>query len=93
MKNALYFGDCLDVLREFSAEAADLTYLDPPFNSQVDYNILFSNPTGDRSKSQIEAFLDTWHWCEPSEQEFSSIDGIFISKMTSRVNPKKSLFQ
>ena len=73
MKNALYFGDCLDVLREFGAESVDLIYLDPPFNSKADYNVLFNSPTGDRSKSQIEAFEDTWHWCEQSEQEFSHI--------------------
>jgi len=73
MNNALYFGDCLEVLRDFPSECVDLIYLDPPFNSKADYNILFRNPMGDRSKSQIEAFDDTWHWCEQSEKEFSEI--------------------
>ena len=73
MKNALYFGDCLEVLRDIPPESVDLIYLDPPFNSNADYNILFRSPTGDRSQSQIEAFEDTWHWCEQSEREFSDI--------------------
>jgi site-specific DNA-methyltransferase (adenine-specific) len=72
MKNSLFFGDCLDVLREFNAESVDLIYLDPPFNSKADYNILFTSPTG-KSKSQIEAFEDTWHWSEQSEKEFADI--------------------
>ncbi|MCL1916472.1 MAG: restriction endonuclease [Desulfovibrionaceae bacterium] len=73
MKNALYFGDCLDVLRNLSYESVDLIYLDPPFNSKADYNILYKNPAGDKSKSQIEVFQDTWHWNEQSEQEFTNI--------------------
>ena len=60
-------------MRDLNAESVDLIYLDPPFNSKADYNVLFNSPTGDRSRSQIEAFEDTWHWCEQSEQEFSNI--------------------
>ena len=76
--NKLYFGDCLDIIKEFAgggygSQGADLIYLDPPFNSKADYNILYDNPTGDKSRSQIEAFEDTWHWGDQSEREFSDI--------------------
>ena len=61
--NALYFGDNLDVLRRHIADASiDLVYLDPPFNSQQDYNVLFAERNGTRSAAQIEAFTDTWTW-------------------------------
>ena len=60
--NALYYGDNLDVLRESVAAASvDLIYLDPPFNSNADYNVLFRSPAGRGSQAQIEAFEDTWH--------------------------------
>ena len=55
-KNALYFGDNLDVLRESVASVSvDLIYLDPPFNSARDYNILFASPKGQSSEAQITA--------------------------------------
>ena len=57
--NHLYYGDNLQVLREYIAdESADLIYLDPPFNSQANYNVLFRAPTGEQSQAQIEAFED-----------------------------------
>ncbi len=63
MKNALYYGDNLAVLREsIATESVDLVYLDPPFNSNANYNVLFKSPTGVGSQAQIEAFEDTWHW-------------------------------
>ncbi|MHB8496059.1 MAG: DNA methyltransferase [Casimicrobiaceae bacterium] len=63
MTNALYFGDNLDVLREsIKDESIDLIYLDPPFNSNATYNVLFKAPDGHDSEAQIEAFDDTWHW-------------------------------
>ena len=63
MPNALYYGDNLDVLREsIASESVDLVYLDPPFNSQANYNVLFRSPGGAGSQAQIEAFEDTWHW-------------------------------
>lgn len=61
--NKLYFGDNLDVLREYVADASvDLIYLDPPFNSQVRYNVLFKTPAEDVESAQVEAFKDTWSW-------------------------------
>ncbi|MDR1849670.1 MAG: restriction endonuclease [Zoogloeaceae bacterium] len=72
--NALYFGDNPDVLREHvKDEAVDLVYLDPPFNSARDYNILFSSPKGENSEAQITAFKDSWYWGEQAEREFSEI--------------------
>ena len=63
MTNALYYGDNLDVLRDsIASESVDLIYLDPPFNSNANYNVLFRSLAGNKSQSQIEAFEDTWHW-------------------------------
>lgn len=70
----LFFGDNLDVLREsIKDESIDLIYLDPPFNSNADYNVLFKSPKGLESHAQIEAFEDTWHWTEQAEKEFTEI--------------------
>jgi site-specific DNA-methyltransferase (adenine-specific) len=63
MTNKLYYGDNLDVLREHVADASvDLIYLDPPFNSNASYNILFKSPAGAGADASIEAFDDTWAW-------------------------------
>ncbi|MFM5981037.1 MAG: site-specific DNA-methyltransferase, partial [Sphaerospermopsis kisseleviana] len=59
----LYYGDNLQVLREnIPDESIDLIYLDPPFNSKANYNIIFKNATGEKSDAQITAFEDTWSW-------------------------------
>lgn len=59
----LFYGDNLQVLRDsIGDETVDLIYLDPPFNSKADYNVLFSTPKGERSEAQITAFEDTWEW-------------------------------
>ncbi|MFN8011132.1 MAG: DNA methyltransferase [Holophagaceae bacterium] len=72
--NHLYFGDNLNVLRDSIADASvDLVYLDPPFNSKRDYNLLFKSPEGGQSHAQIEAFEDTWHWTEQAEREYAEI--------------------
>ena len=63
MINKLYYGDNLDVMREHLAdESVDLIYLDPPFNSNASYNILFKSPAGAGADASIEAFDDTWAW-------------------------------
>jgi site-specific DNA-methyltransferase (adenine-specific) len=60
--NHLYYGDNLAVLRDSIAdETVDLIYLDPPFNSNASYNVLFKGPAGNESAAQIEAFDDTRH--------------------------------
>jgi site-specific DNA-methyltransferase (adenine-specific) len=72
----LYYGDNLSVLREhIKDETVDLVYLDPPFNSDSTYNVLFENPKGHESGAQITAFDDTWHWGEQAESEFGEILG------------------
>ena len=72
--NALYYGDNLAVLRESVAdETVDLIYLDPPFNSNASYNVLFKAPSGEQSQAQIEAFEDTWHWNESAERAFDEV--------------------
>src|SRR3984893_17109380 len=74
LMNQLYYGDNLQVLREHIAdESVDLIYLDPPFNSKRDYNLLFKSPKGLASEAQIEAFEDTWHWNEQAEREFDEL--------------------
>ena len=62
MTNKLYYGDNLEVLRTFADECVDLIYLDPPFNSNASYSILFKTPQGQGADAQIEAFDDTWKW-------------------------------
>jgi len=74
MANALYYGDNLAVLREsIATESVDLIYLDPPFNSAANYNVLFKAPSGERSQAQIEAFEDTWHWNDSAELAFVDV--------------------
>ena len=71
MRNALYYGDNLAVLREHVAdESVDLVYLDPPFNSNATYNVLFRERTGEESPAQIQAFTDTWEWTQETELTF-----------------------
>jgi site-specific DNA-methyltransferase (adenine-specific) len=61
--NILYYGDNLDVLgRHVADESVDLVYLDPPFNSNASYNVLFGHADGSQAAAQIKAFDDTWHW-------------------------------
>jgi site-specific DNA-methyltransferase (adenine-specific) len=72
--NTLYYGDNLDILREYVAdESVDLIYLDPPFNSNATYNVLFKAPGGEGSQAQIEAFEDSWHWNTHAEDAFDQV--------------------
>ena len=73
-KNQLYFGDNLDILRNHVADASvDLIYLDPPFNSNANYNVLFQEKGGQQSAAQITAFEDTWHWSLESESAYQDV--------------------
>jgi len=75
--NKLYYGDNLTVLKNcFDDESVDLIYLDPPFNSQATYNVLFKSTAGEQSRAQIEAFEDTWHWGDEAALAF---DGVMTS--------------
>ncbi|MGD0547465.1 MAG: DNA methyltransferase, partial [Terracidiphilus sp.] len=73
-KNKLYYGDNLDVLKLYlKDESVDLVYLDPPFNSRQDYNVLFAEKDGSQSSSQIHAFEDTWEWNIEAERTLEEI--------------------
>jgi DNA modification methylase len=72
--NTLYYGDNLEILRKYiKDESVDLIYLDPPFNSQRAYNVIFPDKTGKFSTAQIQAFEDTWSWGTESQQAFDEI--------------------
>jgi len=73
-QNTLFYGDNLAVMRAYIAdESVDLVYLDPPFNSNASYNVLFKAPDGHQSQAQIEAFDDTWHWTTSAEAAFDEV--------------------
>lgn len=72
--NRLFFGDNLEVLRgHIKDESVDLVYLDPPFNSKANYNVLFKERSGTVAQSQAEAFCDTWTWGPMAEQAFHDV--------------------
>jgi|SRR5918992_169743 adenine specific DNA methylase Mod len=72
--NKLYYGDNLELLREHvPSESVDLVYLDPPFNSNRSYNVLFKEKSGKDSPAQIEAFGDTWTWSYESESLYQEL--------------------
>jgi len=69
--NTLYYGDNLDILRDHVRdESVDLVYLDPPFNSNASYNVLFAAQDGTRSAAQIKAFEDTWRWDQAAAYDY-----------------------
>ena len=72
--NSLYYGDCFDVLRKhIPDESVDLIYLDPPFNSDRKYNLLFRQKSGEESQAQIEAFDDSWTWSQEAEGQYQEL--------------------
>ncbi len=74
--NVLYYGDNLEILRNrehFPDKCVDLIYLDPPFNSKKDYNILFKENGGVESEAQIKAFTDSWHWTQKAQDTYQDI--------------------
>ena len=72
--NQLYYGDNLDILRtHIPDESVDLIYIDPPFNSNQAYNVIFSETDGSSSQAQIQAFEDTWRWGETTEQAYHEL--------------------
>lgn len=73
-KNVLYYGDNLDILRRYiKDETIDLIYLDPPFKSNQNYNVLFKEQNGSRAAAQIQVFKDTWQWDLQSSKYFVEI--------------------
>jgi site-specific DNA-methyltransferase (adenine-specific) len=74
MENTLYYGDNLDILKRYiKDESVDLVYLDPPFKSSQNYNILFKEQNGSRAASQIRAFEDTWTWSQEDEAIYAEL--------------------
>lgn len=73
-ENFLYYGDNLDILRRYiEDESVDLVYLDPPFKSQQDYNVLFAERNGEQAAAQIKAFEDTWRWDRSAAEAYESV--------------------
>ena len=76
--NTLYYGDCLEVMSDWDDDVADLIYLDPPFNSNARYNILFGQGNGGKRRgerrAQMMAFDDTWHWDAAAVERYMLIE-------------------
>jgi len=73
-ENVFYYGDNLDILRRYiKDEIVDLIYLDPPFKSEQDYNVLFAEHNGSRAAAQIRAFEDTWRWDQAAAKAYQEI--------------------
>ena len=73
-RNQLFYGDNLDVLgRHVADESVDLVYLDPPFNSNASYNVLFAERDGTQAAAQIKAFEDTWRWDEGAARAYEDV--------------------
>lgn len=68
----LYYGDCLDWMSEWDDQCVDLIYLDPPFNSKTDYNVLYST---EGETAQFRAFVDTWEWDDKAALRFDRYEG------------------
>jgi adenine specific DNA methylase Mod len=87
--NRLYYGDNLAVLKGcIGDESVDLIYLDPPFNSRQDYNVLFRGSSGEQSRAQIQAFDDTWHWGDEAELAF---DGVMTGQNSDAAEMLRSM--
>ncbi len=70
--DVLYYGDNLEILRKYVSDGSvDLVYLDPPFNSNRDYNVIFKDESGRKSDAQLLAFEDTWHWGPDAEAQYA----------------------
>ncbi len=71
--NVLYYGDNLDVLRRHvKDQTVDLVYLDPPFNSNANYNVLFEEH-GEKAAAQVQAFTDTWTWDTDARADYEEV--------------------
>jgi DNA modification methylase len=73
-ENKLYYGDNLDILKKYIPdESVDLIYLDPPFNSNRNYNVLFREASGKEAQSQVKAFKDTWYWDKTAQETYDQL--------------------
>ena len=85
--NILYFGDNLDVMRNsLKTESVDLIYLDPPFKSAADYNVLFRAGGLKPDEAQMTAFKDTWTWDDGAQAAFAELQDISNPRLVSIVN-------
>jgi site-specific DNA-methyltransferase (adenine-specific) len=87
--NRLFYGDNLNVLRDrkqFPSDSVDLIYLDPPFNSKRNYNLLLKSPQGDASKAQVTAFEDTWVWGDGAALAFDEVMRSGFTKAAAMLN-------
>lgn len=93
-KNQLYFGDNLDILgRYIATESVDLVYLDPPFNSNRNYSVIF-NKHGEvplDASAQIEAFEDTWQWTHVTEQQYGELQETMPNKVADALTAFRTL--
>lgn len=91
MQNTLYYGDNLAILRDLIAkESVDLIYLDPPFNSNRNYNVLFREESGLESEAQITAFEDTWHWNQATAHTYDEIITTAPDDIATLINAMKT---
>jgi len=91
--NRLFYGDNLDVLRQsIPANSIDLVYLDPPFNSNRSYNVIFNRHdiTSDADSAQIQAFDDTWKWTPVTDQQYQ---GYVTGELPNAVADALSAFE
>jgi len=87
MRNTLYYGDNLEILRKhIPGESVDLIYLDPPFNSNRDYNVIFKEATGEESEAQLRAFSDSWHWTPATQRTLEELAECAPSKLVDLIN-------
>jgi len=86
-KNTLFYGDNLDILRNYiDDESIDLIYLDPPFNSNRSYNVLFQDESGIDSEAQITAFDDSWHWGDSAEETYFELINNSSSEIATMIS-------
>src|SRR5215469_10474749 len=98
-ENTLFYGDNLFILREYiPSESVDLIYLDPPFNSNRNYNVLFREESGKDSEAQITAFEDTWHWNQSAQDTYRDLVndtpdhvGQMIAALRSFIGPNQMM--
>jgi len=95
--NTLYYGDCLEVMKDWPDACADLIYLDPPFNSNANYNILFGNKKanngGKHDLAQAVAFTDTWEWNEETGRRIKQIKRTLNHRARGAVIALDSFYQ
>jgi DNA modification methylase len=95
MTNRLYYGDNLDVLRQHvPSGSVDLVYLDPPFNSNRAYNVLFAqhDVVSSPDQAQIQAFDDTWHWTPVTDEQYAeAISGGVPARVADALTAMRTL--